>query len=42
METPQWWKESICYQIYPRFYAGSIGDGQGDLRGIVDKLDYLQ
>jgi oligo-1,6-glucosidase len=37
-----WWKESVVYQIYPRSFADSNGDGIGDLRGIIGKLDYLQ
>jgi oligo-1,6-glucosidase len=37
-----WWKESVVYQIYPRSFADSNGDGIGDLRGIINKLDYLQ
>lgn len=37
-----WWKESVVYQIYPRSFADSNGDGIGDLRGILHKLDYLQ
>ena len=37
-----WWKESVVYQIYPRSFADSNGDGVGDLRGIIGKLDYLQ
>ncbi|MEO0777914.1 MAG: alpha-glucosidase [Bacteroidota bacterium] len=37
-----WWKESVIYQIYPRSFNDSNGDGVGDLRGIIEKLDYLQ
>ena len=36
-----WWKESVVYQIYPRSFADSNGDGIGDLRGIILRLDYL-
>ncbi|MCB9436532.1 MAG: alpha-glucosidase [Anaerolineales bacterium] len=42
MTTPSWWKDAVCYQIYPRSFADANGDGIGDLRGIIDKLDYLQ
>jgi len=38
----KWWKESVVYQIYPRSFNDSNGDGIGDLRGIIEKLDYLK
>ncbi len=38
----KWWKESVFYQIYPRSFKDSNGDGIGDLRGIIEKLDYLK
>lgn len=37
-----WWKEAVAYQIYPRSFMDSNGDGIGDLQGIISKLDYLQ
>ena len=36
-----WWKSGVLYQIYPRSFADSNGDGVGDLQGIIDHLDYL-
>ena len=37
-----WWKNSVVYQIYPRSFKDSNGDGFGDLRGVIEKLDYLK
>lgn len=38
----KWWKESIVYQIYPRSFKDSNGDGIGDLNGITEKMEYLE
>lgn len=38
----KWWKESVVYQIYPKSFMDSNGDGIGDIRGITSKLDYLK
>ena len=40
--TRKWWKEAVFYQIYPRSFHDTNGDGIGDLRGIIEKLDYLK
>ena len=42
MEEHTWWKEAVVYQIYPRSFKDSNGDGIGDLRGVIEKLDYLK
>lgn len=42
MGTKKWWKEIVVYQIYPRSFQDSNGDGIGDLKGILSRLDYLK
>ncbi len=42
MDQIPWWKKTVVYQIYPRSYYDSTGNGIGDLNGIISKLDYIQ
>ncbi|HZB79209.1 MAG TPA: alpha-amylase family glycosyl hydrolase [Actinomycetota bacterium] len=40
--APPWWRAGVMYQIYPRSFADSTGDGNGDLQGVIDHLDHLE
>ena len=42
MNKSQWFKDAVVYQIYPKSFMDADGDGLGDLRGIIGKLDYLK
>ena len=37
-----WWKKSVVYQIYPKSFNDTTGNGTGDIQGIIEKLDYLK
>ncbi len=42
MASETWWREGVLYQIYPRSFADSNGDGVGDLQGLIGRLDHLE
>lgn len=42
MNNTRWWQTAVIYQIYPRSFQDTNGDGIGDLRGIINRLDYLK
>ena len=37
-----WWKEAVCYQVWPNSFKDSTGNGHGDIRGVIEKLDYIK
>ena len=41
MSNSKWWKNSVVYQIYPRSFQDSNGDGIGDIKGIIGRMEYL-
>ena len=42
MKSEVWWRDAAIYQVYPRSFKDSNGDGEGDLQGVIEKLPYLQ
>ena len=40
-KNQKWWKNAVVYQIYPKSFQDSNGDGVGDIKGIIRRLDYL-
>ena len=42
MNIPHWWQNGVIYQVYPKSFQDTTGSGTGDLRGVTQRLDYLQ
>ena len=42
MQQTEWWKNGVIYQIYPKSFQDTTGNGRGDIKGIIQRLDYLQ
>lgn len=42
MKTNEWWRHAVVYQIYPQSFKDTNNDGIGDLRGVIEKLDYIK
>lgn len=42
MENRKWWKEAVVYEVYPRSFQDSNGDGMGDIRGVISRLPYIK
>src|SRR6195952_3344239 len=40
-DNPDWWRQAVVYQIYPRSFADADGDGLGDIKGVPSRVDYL-
>lgn len=38
----EWWRRSTVYQVYPKSFKDTTGNGTGDIKGLIEKLDYLQ
>lgn len=41
LDSTQWWRDGVCYEVFVRSFADADGDGVGDLRGLISRLDYI-